>query len=244
MTDKLELYDVLSVLVPGTLLVGLVPICFPSLLHIHGASFPAAFAVLLLTGLAVFLGFIQQALGSLTEPILEKTWGGRPSKKVFAEGLGNRYLSRDEADRIKPKLVKAAGEGQTDAGLFRYASQMTDAAGVGRCTRFNGLYAYHRSLLATSVASTVLFLTSASWGSAATLSPSQKGLVLLGALVLILLMWHRTRQRSLYFAAEVLLTAERVLDEKTSASQAQVGDVAAGESPAVQDAPAMTLKHS
>ena len=244
MTDKLELYDVLSVLVPGTLLVGLVPICFRSLLHIHGASFPAAFAVLLLTGLAIFLGFIQQALGSLIEPFLEKTWGGRPSKRVFAGGLGNRYLGKEEADRIKPKLIKAVGEGQSDAGLFRYASQMSDAAEIGRCTRFNGLYAYHRSLLSTCIASTVLFLASAVWGSAAALSLSQKGLVLLGALVLSLLMWHRTRQRSLYFAAEVLMTAERVLDEKASAYQAPAGDMAAGESPSAQDATAKSLKQS
>ncbi len=237
MTDKLELYDILSVLVPGTLLVGLVPICFLSILQIHSANFPAAFAVLLLTGLALFLGFIQQALGSLIEPFLEKTWGGRPSKRVFDKGLGDRYLDKGEANRIKRKIVKAAGEEQSDAGLFRYAGQMSDAAGVGRCTRFNGLYAYHRSLLVTSILSTILFLASAAWGSAAAFSVSQKWLVFLSALVMILLIWHRTRQRSLYFAAEVLLTAERVLDEKANASEDRTGDLAAGEPSTIGDAP-------
>ena len=156
----------------------------------------------------------MQAVGSLIEPLLEKSWGGRPSKRALTGGLGKRYLGKDEADRIRPKLIKAAGEGQTDVALFRYASQMSDAAGVGRCARFNGLYAYHRSLLAATLLSTILFVASAAWGSAVTLTHLQKGLVLLGALALMSLLWHRARQRSLYFSAEVLLTTERILDEK------------------------------
>lgn len=221
MTDKFELYDVLSVLIPGTLLVGLVPVCFPALLHVQGAKFPEAFAVLLLTGLAVFLGFITQALGSLIEPSLEKTWGGRPSRIALKEGLGQRYLGKDEASRIRVKLVKAVGEGESEASLFRYAAQISDAAGVGRSTRFNGLYAYHRSLLTAGILSTLLFLGSSLWGAAAELSPVQKVLVLLAALALLALLWHRTRQRSLYFAAEVLLTAERVIEGRGATSQPQ-----------------------
>jgi hypothetical protein len=220
MTDKFEMYDVLSVLIPGTLLVGLIPLCFPAVVHVTEAKFPSAFAVLLLTGLAVFLGFIVQALSSFIEPLLEYSWGGRPSRRIFSEGLGLRYLGIDEANRVKQKLVLAAGPGQSDTAIFRYASQLSDAASVGRCTRFNGLYAYHRSLLTATMVSILLFSTSIEWGAAVGLSMGRVCLLLIGACLLTVLLWHRTKQRSLYFAAEILLTSERVLDDLARANPA------------------------
>lgn len=219
MTDKFELYDILSVLIPGTLLVGLIPLCFPALLHVHEAKFTDTFSVLILTSLAVFLGFIIQAISSFIEPLIEKSWGGRPSGWVFAKGIGQRYLGTDEASRIKAKLINTIGGQQSDSVLFRFASQISDAAGIGRCTRFNGLYAYHRSLLTAVILSTALFIASANWGAATALSPHDKALVLLGSIILIALLWYRTMQRSLYFAAEVLLTAERVIDGRAEGPQ-------------------------
>ena len=82
MTSKFNYYDILGVLVPGVLFSAWIPICFPDLAEITANwPFPEAFTVIVLTALAVFLGQIIQALGSIMEHALFKTWGGRPFRQ-------------------------------------------------------------------------------------------------------------------------------------------------------------------
>jgi uncharacterized membrane protein len=97
--------------------------------------------------------------------------------------------------------------------------QRTDAAGVGRAARFNSLYAYHRALLVLILLAACLFGASIFWGAAAEWSWYQRVPVLVALASLLALMWHRARQRGCYYAREVLLTAERVLDDKTTAQK-------------------------
>ncbi len=78
MTNKIDFYDILGFLIPGTLLVCWVPICFPSISSMASAlKFPSAFAVIALTALSVMLGHLMQAVEeSIIEPAIQRTWGG------------------------------------------------------------------------------------------------------------------------------------------------------------------------
>ena len=213
MTDKLEHYDIFGTVVPGILLLCWVGICFPSVAHTAPMlNFPDAFNVMALVALAIFLGQLLQGVGSLLEPAIHRAWGGRPSDRALAGGLG-RYLARDTAHRIKKKLQTAVATEATDHSLFLFAMQRTDAAKVGCASRFNSLYAYHRALLVLMSVSSVLLVASRIWGAVATWPLCRFVMVSVGIALLLMLVWRRTKQRAFYYVREVLLTAERVIDE-------------------------------
>ena len=219
MTNKLELYDILGVLVPGALVVYLIPTCFRAPTELSSATrFPDAFLVIALTALAVFVGQLIQALGSSLEPVLYWTWGGKPSKTALETGLGDRYLPADAANRIRGKLQAAVGSDQSATSLFLFAMQRAEGAAGSRASRFNALYAYHRALLVLAGLAIILFIAAMEWGAFAPWSPATKALLLLANAALLALLWYRTKQRSFYYVREVLLTAERVLDDRSASS--------------------------
>lgn len=216
MTDKLDFYEVISTLVPGTLLLCWLPVCFPGLLAVHSPKYVDAFAVFALTALAILIGQLILALSSLSEPFLYWTWGGRPSDRALERGMGN-YFPHDTAVRIKQKLAEAVSSSTSDASLFLFAMQISDGSGVGRSPRFNSLYAYHRTLVTLVLIILILFLASCRWGAASAWPEKDVAglvVVLIGVLALV---WHRAKQRGIYYVREVLMTAERVLDERTRA---------------------------
>src|SRR4051812_9459157 len=110
MTDKLDLYDILGSLVPGVLFVWWLSLCFPGASATMAAKGPEAFIVITLTSLAFFIGQVIQALGSLLEPLLFRTWGGRPSEQVLSKSHPTNSVPADAVDRIKRKLQKAVGK--------------------------------------------------------------------------------------------------------------------------------------
>jgi hypothetical protein len=106
MVEKFEIYDLLGIVVPGTLLIGLTLILFPVLsAPASNVKLPEGFTVICLVALSVFAGNLVQAISSLIEPLIENTWGGRMSEKGLSRGLGDRYLPTDTAARIRNKLV-------------------------------------------------------------------------------------------------------------------------------------------
>lgn len=215
MTDKFELYDLLAVIVPGSLVIGGAIVLFPEIKHAtHGVTFPEAFAVVLLVSLAVFVGQLVQAVASLTEPILDKSWGGRASERAFREGLGERYLSHIAARRVKDRLATALDEERSPRSLFLYAMTLAESAVGSRAPRFNALYAYHRALCSMVFVSWLLLLGSLKWGAAVTWPTTVQWSAAGGGLLLLWLIWFRTKQRAFYYVREVLLTAERVLQER------------------------------
>ena len=210
MSDKFDYYDLLGVLVPGLLLICWVPFCFPEAAQlVAGTKFPEAFSVVLCTAIAVFMGHVIQALASLVEPFLYRTWGGRPSDTALA-GTLSKYLPRDSAERIRKTLIEAIGREPSDRSIFLHAMQLSEGASVGRVARFNSLYAYHRSLLVLLTLGLILFLTSMIWGAARAWSWTHCIAVFVILFGLLVLFWNRTRQRACYYAREVLLTAERM----------------------------------
>jgi hypothetical protein len=93
MDSKFELYDVIGVLLPGAIVLGLGCIAFPDVAsRFSTAGFPQAFSVICLIAVAMFLGQLIQAVASLVEPLLYWTWRGRPSERALKDGLGDRYF--------------------------------------------------------------------------------------------------------------------------------------------------------
>lgn len=209
MSDKFDYYDLLGILVPGSLLIAWIPLCFPSLAEMTVPEFPEAFGVVVCTAIAVFLGQMVQAISSLIEPLLHRSWGGRPSDLALA-GTLPKYLPADSAARIKRKLSETIGGEPSGRSIFLYAMQLTDGAGIGRAPRFNSLYAYHRGLLTTIVLGLILFICSMLWGAASKWDFDQCLGVFLGLGAFLSLVWYRTKQRGCYYAREVLLCAERM----------------------------------
>jgi hypothetical protein len=220
MAEKFDYYDILGTVIPGTLLLACAALCFPELVVLaSGATYPDAFAVIILTSLAIFLGQIVTSIASLAEPLLYKTWGGRPSDMALSRGLGS-YLSASTASRIQAKLKPHAGA-VDEQSLFLYAMHRSDAAGIGRAARFNSLYAYHRSLLILSLVVAALLGASMIWGRASSWNVGWKIASLVVMASLAWLVWFRTKQRAFYYVREVLLTAEREIDKAGGANARQ-----------------------
>lgn len=227
MTDKMEFYEIMGVIVPGSLLVLVVPVAFPALATLLApSSFPDAFKVIVLIALAIFFGQAILAVGSLLEPPLHWTFGGRPSDRALEAGLGPRYLPPDSAKRIKARLAEATGPGASERSLFLYAMRVGEAAQGSRVSRFNGLYAYHRSLLVLLLASLSVLASSLIWGAASSWTWQQAAVATAVLLALVALFWYRTKQRAYYYVREVLFTAEHVIMQKagqTGADAAKQG---------------------
>src|SRR5258708_4274094 len=130
MVEKFEIYDLLGIVVPGTLLIGLTLILFPVLsAPASNLKLPEGFTVICLVALSVFAGNLVQAISSLIEPLIENTWGGRMSEKGLSRGLGDRYLPRDTSARIRNKLVSILASNGTDRSLFLFALHTAEIVG-------------------------------------------------------------------------------------------------------------------
>ena len=215
MTSKLQLYDIFSALVPGVLLCAAVAAAFPKLLSLFTLpDVPDAFGVLSLTILALFIGHIVQAVASLLEPVLHKTWGGRPSEKALTEGLGDRYFPTNTSDRVVEKLRVALRSDATPRDLFLYAMPLAEADDKSRASSFNGSYAYHRALFMLSISTALIAAFSGFYGSLKLATCGQYLAIVAVLLALVALLWYRCKQRAFYYVREVLLSAERVLDSR------------------------------
>jgi hypothetical protein len=215
MVEKFEIYDLLGIIVPGTLLIGLTLILFPVLsAPASNVKLPEGFTVICLVALSVFAGNLVQAISSLIEPLIENTWGGRMSEKGLSRGLGDRYLPTDTAARIRNKLVSVLGTNSKDRSLFLFALQKAETGENPRVGRFNALYAYHRAILCLTLMTFALLTFSMVCGLAVSWSPSEKSVALAALILLLFITWNRTRQRAIYYVREVLLTAERVMDDR------------------------------
>jgi hypothetical protein len=124
--EKLELYDILGILVPGVLLVYVFLLCFPGTTALVPPKMSDALNTIAFTAMSIFVGQLIQAIASVLEGPLYRTWGGRPSERALHSGLGPRYLPEATAPRIRAKLKAVAGEHATDRDLFIYAMQRAE----------------------------------------------------------------------------------------------------------------------
>lgn len=214
MLDKLDYYDVLSILVPGALGSYWLAICFPqTTAAVENVRLPESIDVIAYIALSVFIGHLIQTLSSFVEPFLERTWSGRPSDRALQNGLGDRYLPADAARRIREKLALTVGQGASDRSLFLWAMRRAQTSPFSRVQLFNSLYAYHQALLILVGIGIALWLTSIPWGAANAWSGSVRIIVAVVLLALLTLVWGRTKQRALYYVREVLLVTEQMIDD-------------------------------
>lgn len=208
MQDKFEFYDVLGVLIPGILVLCATALMFPDLGHyIRSEALPDGFPLISMIALSVFVGYFIQAIASIAERFLFMSWGGRPSDLALDGKLTNRYLGADIASHICENLQKSANSQLNNHALFLIALQQAESSGNNRVPRFNALYAFHRALTVLIAIVLVIYLLSF-WGGIASHLDWQRNLLLIIAQLLsFLIFWHRTKQRGIYYAREVLLTA-------------------------------------
>ena len=217
MNEKFEFYDVLGVIVPGTMLMCFGVLCFPETSkNLTISNYPDAFSVIALTAVALFLGNILQALVSFAEPLLDLSWGGRLSEQALKKGFGERYFPLDSAKRISTKLAGAIGNNSSLRSRFLFAMQLAETSGNLRVGRFNALYAYNRALFLLSIVTFVLILASLGWGGLSAWDLRSKTIAISAATLLAVLFWKRTKQRGMYYVREVLFTAERLLNNPAS----------------------------
>jgi hypothetical protein len=207
-TDKFELYDILGVVVPGLVAVGMI---FGALSwtgnQIEIPAIPETLQVLVLSASAIVLGQMVQAIGSLLEPFYFWTWGGRPSDRSL-RGHSKR-LSAVQADLLKKRLANhilaGASHDLSDCEIFVSAMALCNHKSLGRVERFNSLYAYHRALTTLLLVSTVATLSIIYFDDP---NPRAAWQVVGLQVVVMLLFWFRTKQRGAYFAEEVIRMAD------------------------------------
>jgi hypothetical protein len=213
MLSKLDPYDLFGAFVPGVLLMAAVAVLFPEVTNpIAASDFPDAFIVIALTVCAYFLGQVVQAVSSLCIPAVHWSWGGRPSERAVSTGLGERYLPKDDADRIRGKLASGLQDSASDRSIFLRAMSLSRKDKESLTSRFNGAYAYHRAILFMTLIMLGLVSLSRLHGAAATYSKSLFWTLVAANTLLCVLFWLRCHQRAKYFCREVLYSAERQLE--------------------------------
>lgn len=222
MLDKFEPYDFLGVLIPGVLLAYWLPVCFPQTVEMVAvAGFPETIDVIGFTAVAIFFGHLIQAVASLLEPFLHRTWGGKPSERALNGGLGDRYLSETAGRRIRRCLTEHAADDSSHQDLFRIAMAHANGATGSRSERFNTLYGYHRALVVVVAVATLLFVASRWWGAAAAWPEARFWTFVVALLGILGLVWHRARQRAFHYVGETLHVAERVLKPSAAPTAAR-----------------------
>lgn len=212
MLDKFEPYDLLGVVIPGVLLAYWLPVCFSQTVEVVAvADLPEAVDFLGFAAVAIFFGQLVQAVASLLEPLLYWTWRGKPSERALAQGLGERYVSEAAGRRIRAHLERHASGKSSHQDLFRIAMTHANGATGSRTQLFNGLYAYHRALVVVVAVAALLLVASRIWGAAASWPEARFWAFLVALLGILLLVWHRAKQRAFYYVAETLHVAERAL---------------------------------
>ena len=227
MLERLNLYDTLATIVPGTVLVTVVAALFPNVARpFHGIGFPDEFALVALLAAAIGAGLSVQTLGCMLEERFFNLFGGMPSDRALAGRLGDRYLPRDAAQRIKAMLQKRCGPTAKPRSLFLHTMSVAESSPESKAAAFNAQYGQLRAVCALFILMLVLLGTSRLWGAAATWRvPSFWTVEGLAALLTVLFAW-RTWQRGAYYARDVLLSAQRLLAEPAVSSASPDGGAA------------------
>ncbi|MDQ3816205.1 MAG: hypothetical protein M3362_00775 [Acidobacteriota bacterium] len=218
--EKFELYDVLGILIPGLVTVGMIyGIAFWIGRKIEIPAMPEALQVFILLAVATVLGQAVQTIGSLLEGFYFWTWRGRPSDQAL-KGRSKRISASQATDlkeRLKNYFVKGGGYNLSDHEIFLCALSICNHKSLGRVTRFNSLYAYHRgltTLLLLSAIATLVIIASVEP------NPPAAWKVFAVEAGVTLLFWYRTKQRGMYFADEVLRMADLEIAASTMTGQA------------------------
>lgn len=145
------------------------------------------------------VGYIINALSSLLEDFWNWTIGGKPSEKLLTVEPSKKYTGISkvrfyEAEDALTKLKKEVGDVNAPIGrLFARAMSYSSDNAETRVPTFLAVYAFSRVLLTSiSIVTIVLIATSYSdWHAYLTIP-------------VLIICWNRFRERSYYYAREVL----------------------------------------
>jgi hypothetical protein len=183
---KFSAYDILSSLIPGFILFGVMAYVFNYDYDVD--------LILIYTAGAFLLGYIVNALGSWLEDVYYFTWGGKPSEMLL-KGKGIWKVKLSETAKIKQLLTDDCfKENPQESDLFSVACRYVNSHNPNSRSRdFNAHYAFSRTVLTVVLISTILLLIHnyCDWR-----------FYLL--FVLLFVVWLRAKQRGYYYAKEVL----------------------------------------
>lgn len=209
MLEKLDIYELIGVIVPGAILLGASALCLVEFVNAD-AAVPLPDFIFGVVGVAAlfYLGHAIQAVASLVEPLLFWTWGGKPSDLVLWEPhkTGKR-VPPDIATRVSAG-IRGKYKDVSDSAVFLHVMHVCKQQSGTRVHLFNSHYAFHRAMLVT-LAMTAALIPVAHLGGNPTLfslplSISAE-LVVAG---LIAVEWGRTKGAAYYYVREVLVEAD------------------------------------
>ena len=217
---QLKLFDIFSSVIPGALVLCCVFFTSianqlqPELIEQKISIYKDVSAILT----AVFIvasyltGYIIHAIGSWIEPILWKTWGGRPSQIILSNnsprlGLGNEtnsilnWLKSQSSDSRLTSLENMDLKPEDFRHLFQVAKNLALKKGsanfIKRMEEFNNSYVFSRNIL---VAFLITFFCASylAWNKIMVISFP----VLL--LFSVIIVWWRARDRAIYYSREIM----------------------------------------
>jgi len=179
-----NLYNLLSNLVPGFILyiVGI----YILNIDIKNISEISSIAI------AYILGYFINAMGGWFEKIIFWTWGGEPGLQLL-KGKQCGRINFFELDKIN--LLKEPEKNASNEIVFQKAMRLSRED--ERVLEMNASYAFSRSILMTII---VIYLVLFSLYYKTFLYQAI-------SIPMIFLAWHRAKERSFYYAKEVLLCA-------------------------------------
>ena len=179
-------YDLLSNLVPGLLIMGVVNICF-------GDKIPHISEIILLA-MSFIVGYLNNTISSWLEGFYRFLWGGNPINAFF-NGTGIfkvPFFKGDEAKKILSGTVTT--KNPSDIELFTEAMRIANDNSTSRLEDFNSMYAFSRAVLTALIIS----------GGMVIYTYYQSMYAYLGFIFLFLISLIRCKQRNGYYVREVL----------------------------------------
>jgi len=179
-------YEILSFLVPGFIIYQLLYVTIQSLPNID---------IMPSLAIAFVIGYFVNAISSWLEKLLFISFGGKPSINLL-KGISIKKVEFYEQEKVI-KLLKKDTENSIDENrLFSTAMRYANQSGNERVANFSAIYAFSRVLLITLLISFSILC----------FKFFDNYLLYLIMLPLIFMTWQRCKERSYYYAKEVLET--------------------------------------
>jgi hypothetical protein len=244
MAGKIDYYDVIAHVIPGTigclfifLTLDLLGIVFPrpeaGSLGLAGLGFAVAYT----------LGHLLQSVASSLEPIYYACWGGLPSAKLLERE--SRHFSNEQLQSLIEELIlffevkekcpqDRRGILHFHQRLFERSMSLCNKNKLGRVEAFVAIYGFHRVLLTTFLLGFVTYATI--WAMqirgwlylAAAKIPLLKSMVFLTGLGFAIEIF-RARKRAYHYAREVLwMAAEYIRESKSYSDKTRAIDSLSG----------------
>jgi hypothetical protein len=186
-------YEILSFLVPGFIIYQLLSLTIQTLPNVE---------IMPSLAIAFVLGYFVNAISSWMENILFLTFGGKPSINLLKGKRISKVVFHEQEKVIR--LLKQEVEQESDENkMFSVAMRYANQSENERVENFNAIYGFSRVLLLTTL---IAFLV-------LSFKFYDNYLLYVIMLPLIFISWQRCKERSYYYAKEVLDTYLKLKNE-------------------------------